>query len=525
MTGANRARTDLAASNKRPLVAPLLVLLFLTVSVIGFGFQRRAASHNDAYDAGLDTFRVLEIRAEMAWLHLDLLISGLDAEFAGSEPSAEELAAFSEARAVAIAELTEIAARESAAGDVADELLFGYADNTAAYQSGWPFPASALDYDHFTSTDPGFNPSPDLEVRRIDDSIALGLLPRLVLLDALALALDDRPEPTPEWAFDYVDYTAAVVRDTPGWFGPDRADPLGESVMGPGRLPMATSSLSSYTELQRVWDYDNWLLGYAEDGPIGPPPLTIEALRGNEAIASAALDGVVLQQIGTGRGEPADSGPLSEGQWFLVSILSGVTAVIAGTIHFMRRRMRHLHLADAVFTDSLTGAKNRRYLSEELQDRCRRRNTHHVVAMIDLDRFKMVNDTWGHDVGDTILITAAERLTAVVDAVTSPWPQADGSVVRLGGDEFAVVLQSPDRFNLSAIEAAFRAIAGPIDVGVGTPVSLELSVGLAESFEPIDIHDLLKGADLAVYRDKRGVTATNADSSPTGPPPMSVDLR
>lgn len=526
MISKNRDRTGLASGDKRPLAAPLLVLLFLAVSAIGLGLQRRAVTQQERYEAGVDNYRVLQIRAEMTWLHLDILISGLNAERLDTKPSANELAAFSQERAVAIAELTEIASRESVvAAQVADELLFNYNDSASNYEFGWPYDAGALDYDHYTSVDPDVPPPATQKERLVEDTLFLSALPRLVLIDALSLALDDRSEPVPEWAAQFVGYTADVVRETPGWFGPDRTDPLNDNVIITRPLPVPASSLSSYRELQQIWDYDNWLLGYFDGGPTEPTPLTIDELVEAEAAASAGLDAFVLQQIDEAMGEPSETNVLSPDQWLLVSILSGTAALIVGATLFIRRRMQHKHLADAVFTDSLTGAKNRRYLGDELQNRCDRRHTHHVVAMIDLDRFKMVNDTWGHDVGDTILIAAAERLTTVVQAVTSPWPQADGAVVRLGGDEFAVVLHSPDRFNLAALEASFRAVAGPVEVGLDMPVALELSVGLAESFEPADIHDLLKGADLAVYRDKRSEAGPTSNSAPTGPPPLSVDLR
>ncbi|MEM9654372.1 MAG: GGDEF domain-containing protein [Actinomycetota bacterium] len=503
MTRESERRTGLVAGDRRRFIAPLLAVLLLSISAIGLGLHRRAAAQEEQHAADNATFLVLQTRAEMSWLHLDLLITGLDAELAGTEPTEEDLRVFNRRRGMAISRLAEVVDTDSVTGVNAADLVAMYRENVSLYDAGWPYDAQALDYDHYTGAESRLGFAASRTERIIEESIAASLLPRLVALDGLALELDDRDEAVPDWAWGYVTNTADVVRSTPGWLGPDRADPLADNYVGVGRFPADVATLPGFAELQRLWDYDNWLLGYFDGGPTGPPPLAGDQFRSTSRAASVGIDGAVRQQLDEAIGE-LPSGPISATGWLLVSAVTGLGALVIGAATMVRRIRRHHSLADAVYTDSLTGVRNRRYLIDEERGRCRRRNTHHVVAMIDLDRFKMVNDTWGHDVGDAILVTAANRLLAVVDAVTRPWAQADGSVVRLGGDEFVVVLHCPDRFNRAVLEAGIRGVAGRVDVGLEEPVPLELSVGFAESFEPAELDDLLKSADLEVYRDKRG---------------------
>ena len=157
--------------------------------------------------------------------------------------------------------------------------------------------------------------------------------------------------------------------------------------------------------------------------------------------------------------------------------------------------------------DQLTGLANRTLLSERAHreiDNAEQRGTEVGLLLIDLDRFKEVNDTFGHATGDRLLQAVARRLTHSV--------RPGDLVARLGGDEFAVLLPQV-RGAAFAAEVAARlrdALAEPVRVD-GTDLDLEASIGIA--LHPHDAPDfalLLKRADVAMYVAKAARTGIEA---------------
>ncbi len=151
--------------------------------------------------------------------------------------------------------------------------------------------------------------------------------------------------------------------------------------------------------------------------------------------------------------------------------------------------------------DRLTSLLNRRGLETRLAKALRvagRRGTMVGLAYLDLDGFKPVNDRYGHDVGDALLTTVAERLTAAV--------RPSDAVARIGGDEFVVVLPAIGGLDdLAVVVARLRAAVGaPCDLA-GRTVSVSASIGTALS-DPsgmADAEGFLAQADAAMYRDKK----------------------
>jgi diguanylate cyclase (GGDEF)-like protein/PAS domain S-box-containing protein len=150
--------------------------------------------------------------------------------------------------------------------------------------------------------------------------------------------------------------------------------------------------------------------------------------------------------------------------------------------------------------DALTGLANRASLVEKIEDACSRyrwRGEEFNVLMVDLDRFKQVNDTFGHPSGDDLLKQVAERLRGALK-------EAD-VLARLGGDEFAII-QFDDSKQTDAAEALaaqiLALVAEPFSVG-GIDVGIGASIGIALSPEHgTHADDLLKKADLALYHAK-----------------------
>jgi diguanylate cyclase (GGDEF)-like protein/PAS domain S-box-containing protein len=148
--------------------------------------------------------------------------------------------------------------------------------------------------------------------------------------------------------------------------------------------------------------------------------------------------------------------------------------------------------------DSLTGLPNRALLADRLELAIKalgRDGGQLALLFLDLDRFKVVNDSLGHPIGDRVLVTMAERLQREL--------RKGDSAARFGGDEF--VLVCPNTTMSEAIKVAMRAcaaVAEPMEID-GEAVVLTASVGIAAAHGPSDSPDrLIRDADAAMYRAK-----------------------
>jgi diguanylate cyclase (GGDEF)-like protein len=157
-------------------------------------------------------------------------------------------------------------------------------------------------------------------------------------------------------------------------------------------------------------------------------------------------------------------------------------------------RLRHI-----AFHDALTGLANRVLLLDRLEhaiSHAQREGGGVALMFIDLDRFKAVNDTFGHDVGDALLKEVARLL--------SECRRASDTVARMGGDEFVILLESPASREVHA-EMAQQIIAQlstPMAI-LGNPVQIGASVGIASFPEDgTDLAQLMKSADSAMYAAK-----------------------
>ena len=150
--------------------------------------------------------------------------------------------------------------------------------------------------------------------------------------------------------------------------------------------------------------------------------------------------------------------------------------------------------------DPLTGLTNRRYLDRRLpaiMEAQRQRGAPLTLMMLDLDHFKHVNDTFGHEIGDRVLQEFAARMQEVV--------RGGDVFCRLGGEEFVVVMPGVDAVQATRIaERARLNIQGMAFAtsGPGEAVSITVSIGVAERREESDAAELLRRADRALYRSK-----------------------
>jgi diguanylate cyclase (GGDEF)-like protein/PAS domain S-box-containing protein len=174
-------------------------------------------------------------------------------------------------------------------------------------------------------------------------------------------------------------------------------------------------------------------------------------------------------------------------------------ATLTTIVDITERRRAEAHVTYLAHHDPLTGAANRTVFTREIErafGAIEEDRRPFAVILVDLDDFKIVNDTLGHSAGDGLLVEITRRLRDVV---------AKGDVVaRLGGDEFAVLLLSaPGREEVERIARRLASDVAAIRVIEGTPVVVGASIGIAmapgDAGEP---DELLKRADLALYRAK-----------------------
>ena len=165
----------------------------------------------------------------------------------------------------------------------------------------------------------------------------------------------------------------------------------------------------------------------------------------------------------------------------------------------MEQEMRHLAMHDM-----LTGLPNRALFMDRLESAHHRAQRHggmFALVYVDVDRFKEVNDTWGHGAGDAVLIELAARLRGAL--------RENDTVARLGGDEFALVLEELDDINDAhrLMERVSQSLLAPMHHqrdGETLTLSIAASIGLAAyPADGAEVDALLHAADQAMYLTKR----------------------
>ena len=172
--------------------------------------------------------------------------------------------------------------------------------------------------------------------------------------------------------------------------------------------------------------------------------------------------------------------------------------VVASFSDITQRRHMEAKLNHQAFHDPLTGLANRALLGNRLSHilASGREANECAVLFIDLDNFKWVNDSLGHDAGDVLLCEVAARLQKTLRAGDTP--------ARFGGDEFVVLLSRIDNpaYAFAAAERIVALLSEPFDLG-GREVFTSPSIGLAISEPGMDAETMLRNADAAMYEAKR----------------------
>ena len=183
--------------------------------------------------------------------------------------------------------------------------------------------------------------------------------------------------------------------------------------------------------------------------------------------------------------------------WMKYTIVAIIFIVIIFLIIFLIQTFKYLAIKKSAFTDKLTGVYNRNYLQESenfinLND--------YILATLDIDYFKAVNDTYGHDVGDKILTKTAQIITSTVRA-------KEDIVIRYGGEEFIVLAKINRNDNLSAInviERIFKNIQeAEFYISHSEFIKITVSIGVnLVPYKSRSFSDAFKLADLALYNAK-----------------------
>jgi diguanylate cyclase (GGDEF)-like protein len=175
---------------------------------------------------------------------------------------------------------------------------------------------------------------------------------------------------------------------------------------------------------------------------------------------------------------------------------------LASAFNQMRQGIaeREAHILNLAYEDALTGLPNRAMFNDRLAialGKARTDGTPVALLMIDLDRFKFVNDTLGHDIGDLLLRQVGTRMSELIG-------DSDDLVARLGGDEFGILLNHEDFIGAQRIaERLLKALEQPFSVAQQT-FDMTGSIGIVAFPEHGgDINTLLRHADIAMYAAKR----------------------
>ena len=244
------------------------------------------------------------------------------------------------------------------------------------------------------------------------------------------------------------------------------------------------------------------LTGYTPEEAVGQTPHILNSGRHDAAFYRALKEslakddhwqGEIWDQFKSGEIHPV---------WMSISTMRDEKGVVTHYIGMLNDiseyKTQAAHIEQLAFYDSLTGLFNRALFMDRLKQSLAAAQRHGyrvAILFMDLDRFKEINDTQGHDIGDLVLTEVARRFQGVLR-------QAE-TLARFGGDEFIVIAGEADQAAAAHVaERLQQALAEPVAVK-GQTFLLKVSIGIA--FYPEDgksPDDLLKQADIAMYRAK-----------------------
>lgn len=191
---------------------------------------------------------------------------------------------------------------------------------------------------------------------------------------------------------------------------------------------------------------------------------------------------------------------------FNLICVAALVAVFSGLFAYISRQQEavllnaHEQLYITATTDSMTNLANRLKTFDLIQDqivRAKRTGKPFTLAIGDIDDFKMVNDSYGHDIGDAVIIATAKLMKSSL--------REQDIIGRWGGEEFMFVLPDTDINNGKDVLEKLRKNISTNTITVkSTPINITLTIGAAASNQAVTIDDIIKLADNALYEGKRG---------------------
>jgi len=212
-----------------------------------------------------------------------------------------------------------------------------------------------------------------------------------------------------------------------------------------------------------------------------------------------------LQVIETGRpysGDifmPADTTPFGHEAWYALTAVKLGDGLVVTYTDITQQKDNERQLEVLAYRDDLTGLANRRAFfaaAEQQQALAKRKGWSIALLFVDLNGFKGVNDTLGHEAGDQLIREVAGRLRSVT--------RSEEAFARMGGDEFALFLLDTDGAGARRVaERIISTLSEPFTLA-GTTVNIGASIGIANGAANLELDTLLHRADQAMYRAKQG---------------------
>ena len=510
-----------ATSRRRGAVTAVIV----TTSLLGAGGAAMAAnaSHRDADRARADAqaVEIIDVRSELRRVHLretnEVMLQLFGVTTADDvEAARDERVAVRERATERLLEL------QQGSGTTAAEALFLYdliaqdgldgvrvADPGVLFDTGRAAARDGRPPDEAVSQ----------ESLALYDLMRTDAAPLQILNDALDAAYTMEKPAVDELLAEYVSRSEPYILSDGGYLGPDAAAPLVDSYVYDAVADVPSPAVEVVSDRlveSDLWTYDQWVRSWQEAVP-GAPPLTLDDLAAHVDEVGDDIHTIVADTLADTRAvhEAAEA---SASRWAAIlyglAVLLGLLGMTMLVLAVLRRIRAMSHAVSRVSVDPLTGAGNRHQLELDTVGRVQDpAYAWHLLAAIDMDRFKLINDTWGHAVGDAVLVDVAQRLGAIVSDWRAAATGHHGAVVRLGGDEFLLVLHAKSPMNEATIAAQLDDIrTSSLAAGDGQLVELSFSVGIVTATGQSDLDDLMRSADLAAYEDKAARRAARLEA-------------